>query len=58
MVCSKFRCNQDSAINEIDYIELGLTCANACRALDRGMSGKGPDDLDQSVFDAIEDLAM
>ena len=43
-------------INDLDYVELGLFCADICRALDRGMSGKKLDDLSQSVCDAINQL--
>ena len=42
--------------NEADYVEIGLTCADICTALGRGMNGKGPDDLSQSVRDAIAQL--
>ena len=42
--------------NESDYIELGLAYANVCKVLDRGMNGKKPDDLSQSVREAIEEL--
>ena len=42
--------------NEQDYVELGLSCANICRALDRGMNGKKLDDLSKSVCDAINQL--
>jgi hypothetical protein len=42
--------------NRADYVELGLACADVCRALDRGMTGKKLDDLSQSVFDAIAQL--
>ena len=42
--------------NKSDYVELGLTCANVCRALDRGMNGKKTDDLSQSVREAIAQL--
>jgi hypothetical protein len=42
--------------NEADYVELGLSCANICRALDRGMNGKKLNDLSQSVCDAINQL--
>ena len=42
--------------NESDCVELGLACADACKALDRGMNGKTLDDLSQSVRDAIEQL--
>ena len=40
-------------INERDYVELGLFCADICKALDRGMSGKNLSDLSKSVRDAI-----
>jgi len=49
-------CNQDSMINEVEYVELGLSCADVCRALDRGMSGRGVGELSQSVFEAIGEL--
>ena len=42
--------------NKSDYVELGLTCADVCKALDRGMNGKKRDDLSQSVREAIEQL--
>ena len=47
---------QDSMANQQDYVELGLNCANICRALDRGMGGKRLDDLNQSVCEAINQL--
>ena len=47
---------QDSMANKSDYVELGLACANACKALDRGMNGRKPDDLSQSVREAIAQL--
>ena len=47
---------QDSMGNELDYVELGLSCADICRALERGMSGKKLGDLSQSVCDAINQL--
>jgi len=43
-------------VNEQEYVELGLSCADICRALDRGMSGKKLDDLSQSVCEAISQL--
>ena len=56
MVHSRFTRNQESMANESDCVELGLACADACKALDRGMNGKTLDDLSQSVRDAIEQL--
>ena len=45
-------------INEMDYVELGLICADICNALGRGMNGRRLDDLSQSVCDAIAQLTM
>ena len=42
--------------NKIDYVELGLTCADVCKALERGTSGRRADELSQPVFEAIEQL--
>ena len=52
----RLTCNQDSMANKDEYVELGLTCANVCRALDRGMNGKELRDLSQSVCEAINQL--
>ena len=40
--------------NKLDYVELGLACADVCRALDRGTSGRRLDELSLSVREAIE----
>ena len=45
-------------INKTDYVELGLACADVCRALDRGITGRRVDELSQSVFEAIGQLTM
>ncbi|KAF9642364.1 hypothetical protein BDM02DRAFT_3273490, partial [Thelephora ganbajun] len=45
-----------SMINEQDYVELGLYCADICQALDRGVNGKKPDELNQSLDEAINQL--
>ena len=58
MRCSKFTHNQDSMANQVDYVELGLSCADICRSLDRGMNGKKLDDLSQPMRDAINQLTM
>ena len=42
--------------NGLDYVELGLNCADICRALDRGMNGKRLNDLSQSMCEAINQL--
>jgi len=51
-----FTYHQDSMANKLDYVELGLECAEICRALDRGMNGKKLDELSLSVCDAINQL--
>jgi len=43
-------------VNELDYVELGLSCADICKALERGMNEKKLNDLNQSVCDAINQL--
>ena len=43
-------------INEADYVELGLVCADVCTALDRGLNGKRLNELNNSVCEAINQL--
>ena len=43
-------------INQVDYVELGLACANVCKVLDRGLEGRSLDDLNNSVLEAIKQL--
>jgi len=43
-------------MNRTNFVELGLSCADVCRALERGMNGKKLDDLSQSVCEAIAQL--
>lgn len=43
-------------VNQADYVELGLVCANVCLALNRGLDGKNPDDLSDSIHEAINQL--
>ena len=45
-------------VNELDYVELGLSCADICRALHRGLNEKKADEVNQSVYDAINQLAV
>ena len=47
---------QDTMANEQDYVDLGLSCADICKALERGMGGKSLNDLSKSVCDAINQL--
>ena len=49
---------QDSMVNEQDYVDLGLYCADICTALDRGMGGKGSNELSRPVREAINRLTM
>ena len=44
--------------NEGDYVDLGLTCASVCTALDRGLNGKKLNELSNSVCEAIKQLTM
>jgi hypothetical protein len=43
-------------INEGDFVELGLACADACKALHRGMVGNRADQLSQPVLKVVEHL--
>ena len=43
-------------LNQLEYVELGLFCADICRALEQGMNGKKLSDLSQSVCGAINRL--
>ena len=54
----QFRVIGDSSPPEIDYVYLGLFCADICRSLDRGLNGRRCDELSQSVLQAIEELIV
>ena len=56
MGCSGLTRKQDTVVNEQDYVDLGLYCADICDALKRGMDGRKPEDLSKSVRDAINQL--
>ena len=43
-------------ISKSDYVELGLTCADVCEALNQGVNRKRADQLNQSVLEAIGKL--
>jgi hypothetical protein len=45
-------------VDELGYVELGLFCADICRVLGRGTNGKKPDELSQSVYDAMSQLLV
>ena len=49
---------QDTMANEQDYVDLGLSCADICKALERGMGEKKLDDFNKSVRDAINQLTV
>ena len=42
--------------NDQDYIELGQTCGNVCKALYGRLKGRQLGELSQPVLDAIEGL--
>ena len=56
MIYPGLTCNQDSMANKSEYVELGLACAEVCKALDRGMNGRTLDDLSQSAREAMDQL--
>ena len=39
-----------------DYVDLGVACADVCKALNRGLNGRQLDDLSKSLLGAIEQL--
>lgn len=45
-------------VNKQDYVELGLACADVCRALERGMGGRRLDELSLSAREAVERLEV
>ena len=56
MRCPRLTRTQDTMANKQDYVDLGLSCVDICKALERGMDGRELDELSQSVRDAIDDL--
>ena len=56
IICSRFTRNQEPTANDTDCVELGLSCADVCQALDRGLNGRRVGELNQSVLGAIEQL--
>ena len=44
--------------NKGNYVGLGLSCANVCETLSRGLSGRRPDELSDSVSEAIDQLTV
>jgi len=45
-------------INRVDYVELGLACADVCTALDRVLDGRRLNDLNNSASEAINQFTM
>ena len=43
-------------IHERGYIELGLSCADLCKALERGLEGRRGNELSESTLGAVEKL--
>jgi hypothetical protein len=43
-------------VNKEDCVGLGLSSADVCKALDRGLKGKRLDEFSQSVLEAIQHL--
>ena len=43
-------------VDNKDYVKLGLTCTDVCRALDRGLNHRQADQLTRPVFEAIDQL--
>ena len=42
--------------NKDDYVDLGLSCAEVCRVLERGLKGTQSEDLKETVVEAIDRL--
>ena len=45
-------------VKEMDYVELGLACAEVCTALHRGLGEKRLSELNSFVYEAIRQLMM
>jgi predicted ester cyclase len=45
-------------VNELDHVELGLSCADVCQAFYRGLNEKKADELNQSVHDVVDRLTV
>ena len=47
---------QDSTVEKQGYFELGRSCADVCKTLDRGLKRRQSDELSQSVLEATDEL--
>ena len=54
----RFTFVQDCVANKQDYVDLGLACADVCKAIKVGLDGRRLDELSPSVVGAIEELTM
>ena len=52
----QFTLIQSLTFNAQDYVDLGIHCADVCKALDRGLDGRRLDDLSPSALGAIQQL--
>lgn len=52
----QFTLIQGFTFNTQDYVDLGIYCADVCKALDRGLDGRRLSDLSPSVLGAIQQL--
>jgi len=43
-------------VDEVDYVELGLACADVCTTLNRGLNGRSLKDLNNSAREATTQL--
>ena len=50
--------NSASTVNELEFVELGLFCADICRTLDQGTNGRSSDELNPSIHGAINLLTV
>jgi hypothetical protein len=58
MIYFKFTHIQDEMADELEYVELGLECADNCRAIDRVVKGNTLDHLSQPVRDAMNQFTV
>ena len=58
LVDDGLKLEQEMMANRRDHVDLGLTCADVCMALERGLSGKRLDELTNTVSEAIEQLTV
>ena len=44
--------------NQRDCVDLGISCADVCKTLDRGLKGRRLDELSESLLEAIGQLTV